>query len=90
MENDILIIMARAWLEKYIKIFYRDTSGQRQCSNTVTKLWFCPLIVNYWTELKNCIDKVLKTKLSLSFETFYLGKFHENHKKKLNIKLRMM
>lgn len=68
---------------------YRDTSCWRQCGETVANhfhiFWSCPSIINYWRELKDCIDMVLQIKLPFSFETFYLGKIEVN--KNFNTKI---
>lgn len=70
---------------------YHNTSCWRQCgempANHFHVFWSCPIIVTYWKDIKNCIDKVLQTNLTFNFETLYLGKIEVN---KHNLNIRML
>jgi len=44
-------------------------------------------MVNYWMELKQCMDKILQINLPFTFDTLHLGRLKMQGKKTLNWKM---
>jgi len=44
-------------------------------------------MVNYWMELKQCMDKILQINLPFTFDTIHLGRLKMQGKKTLNWKM---
>jgi len=84
MENYTFFVLERVCVDGCFRFFSTLAQIQQQSSNCwkscgVDKanhlhiFWNCPSINQYWYEIHNCFEIILKIQIPLNFEVMYLG-----------------